>query len=200
MSEASIRYACITSPGMDSGIAFPYLKAIDDTGLGVRIMPIGLALFDRLPWSEISHVFTTSISDPFINVVCVPLRVTLGAPVSAAKFVEDNLEDSEAALAPESMRIEAPGNVEGGYEPETAIVGLHTDNVFNVIIVDGTTPMGKAELLVLGEEECLALCRYSRVICSTHEATTILCKHGVPAATIPPESDKLAKLFADFLV
>lgn len=177
---------------MESGIAFSYLKAIDATGLGVRIMPIGLALFDRPPWSEMPQVFTASISEPFINVVCVPLGVTLGAPVSAAKFVEDNLEDSEAALAPESMRIEVPVNVEGGYVPETAIKGLHTDNVFNVAIVDGISPPS--------EEDAFALCRYSRVICPTHEGTTVLCKQGVPAATIPPESDKLAKLFADFLV
>lgn len=188
---------------MELGIAFSYLKAIDDTGLGVRIMPVGLALFDRLPWSEMPHVFTASISEPFINVVCVPLGVTLGVPVSAAKFTEG---------APEKMRLGSTWEIgkgfcdalekeaEGSYEPETAIKGLHTDNVFNVVIVDGTSPMGQAELNALSEEDCNALCRYSRVICSTPEGTTVLCKQGVPSATIPPESDKLAKLFADFLV
>lgn len=192
MSEASIRYACLTSPGMDAGIAFRYLKAIDDTGLGVRIMPVGLALFDRLPWSEMPHVFTASISDPFINVVCVPLRVTLGAPASAEQFALPD-EDQDLAIAGDGLG-------EGSYEPETAIKGLHTDNVFNVAIVDGTSPMGKAELTALSEEDRFALCCYSRVICSTPEGTTALCKRGVPAVTISPESDKLAKLFADFLV
>ncbi len=186
MSEARIRYACITSPGMELGIAFSYLKAIDDTGLGVRIMPVGLALFDRLPWSEMPHVFTAPISKSFINVVCVPLGVTLGAPASAEQFA---LPDADRDLA---IAGEGPG--EGSYKPETAIKGLHTDNVFNVVIVDG---VGVAPLDLA---ERVALCRYDRVICPTPEGTTALCRQGVPAATIPPESDKLAKLFADFLV
>ena len=169
---------------MELGIAFSYLKAIDDTGLGVRIMPVGLALFDRLPWSEMPHVFTASISEPFINVVCVPQGVTLGAPADAKQFA---LPDGDQDLA-----IAGDGPGEGNYKPETAIIGLYTDNVFNVAIVDWEGEVDQAELYTL--------CRYSRVICPTHEATTALCKQGVPAATIPPESDKLAKLFADFLV
>ncbi len=157
---------------MDQGnLAYPYLKAIDNTGLGVRIMPIGLALFDRAPWNGVPHVFMSALRTRYINVVCAPPGVRLGAAITAAQFA-DNSQGGDKVV----------------YEPDTMISGLLTVGIPNVAIVDGEGDFS--------EKELKALCLYDRVICPTPEGTTALCKQGVPSATVEPNPSKLSSLFS----
>lgn len=155
---------------MDSeGLAFPYLRAILETGLGVRLMPVGLALFDRPPWNSVSQVFTSTLKARFINVVCVPPGLSMGAPVSAAQFGNQAAEGA-------------------AYKPDTAISGLYTVGVPNVVIVDGEAD--------ISDKELESLCLYSRVLCPTQGGTSALCKQGVPAATVAPAPGPLSGVFS----
>ena len=117
--EALIRYACVTSPGMDSdGLAFPYLEAILGTGLGVRLMPVGLVALWLPPWNQVPQVFVSALRTRFINVMCVPAGLSIGAPVSAAQFGNEAAEGA-------------------AYEPPLAMHGLFTVGIPNVAIVSG---------------------------------------------------------------
>jgi hypothetical protein len=169
-SDSLIRFACVTTPLMDTGgIAFSYLKAIEGTGLGVRIMAVGMARFDTPPWNQVSHLFITALKTRYINVVCVEPGVTLGGSVSAAQF---------------SM-----GNKDGaGYDPPLAISGLFTVGIPNVAILTGKVlPEGK---------ELESLKHYDVVICPTGKETLDLDKLGIKALVLEPESDQLSKLFS----
>lgn len=71
--EALIRFCCVTDAQNDSEqIAFPYLEAIEGTGLGARVMPLGAMHFAVAPWSALGHLFISALRPRFINVVCVP--------------------------------------------------------------------------------------------------------------------------------
>jgi hypothetical protein len=128
--------------------AFDYLRAIDELGLGVRVMPVGMARFDVPPWNEVSHTFVSPIGTDYINVVCVPSGVKLGAPVSMAQFGPGTEPFSS---------IGGQGNV---YEPEGAIAGLYTVGVPNVaILVDKDFTPGELDALRL----------YDMVVCPSPE-------------------------------
>jgi hypothetical protein len=178
-TPALIRFACVTVPSMDTGgITFPYLKAIEDTGLGVRIMPIGMARFDAPPWNQVPHLFTAALKERYINVVCVEPGVTLGAAVSTAQFGNPKAGDEEA------------------YAPPTAISGLFTVGIPNIAILSGATlPEGK-ELEALG--------RYTAVVCPTTKESLdldlalyqTLGPGATPTIIIPPDPDRLSSLFS----
>jgi hypothetical protein len=170
-SDSLIRFACVTMPSVDrGGITFPYLKAIEGTGLGVRIMPIGMARFDTAPWSGVSHLFLTALKTRYINVVCVEPGVMLGAAVSAAQF-------------------SAPGNGDAAaYDPPTAISGLFTVGIPNVAILSGK---GMPEA-----KELESLKHYTAVVCPTPEGANALTNLGINTFTVEPESDQLSRLFS----
>lgn len=169
--EALIRYACVTSPGMDSdGLAWPYLEAAIATGLGVRVMPIGLAAMWLAPWNGVPQVFLSALKTRFINVVCVPAGLAMGAPVSAAQF--GNAKASE----------------EAAYKPPMALHGLFTVGIPNVAILPDAERLSQTEL------ETLKL--YTEVICPSSEGVTALKTQGVRAVEVPPDPRRLAKLFS----
>lgn len=171
-ATAKIRYACPTSPGMDKGgLAFQYLQILMETGLGVRIMPIGVALFDRAPWDEVPEVFTNALDTEYINVVCAPPGLTLGANISAAQFGNDKASEDPA------------------YKPTTAIAGLYTIGVPNIAILDGK---GDFE-----PEELEALKKYSKVMCSTLEGIQNLFEQGGVFASVIDEPKEILSLFSD---
>jgi len=156
---------------MDSeGLAFPYLEAVDKTGLGVRVMPIGVVPFGMHPWDKVPHVFMTALKMRFINVVCIPPGVALGATISTAQF----------------------GNSQGGdgvaYEPAMAIPGLYTVGVPNVAILEGTN--------IMVDKEIESLKVYDAVICPTGEGAQKLVSHGIKAVQIGPDPTLLARLFS----
>lgn len=171
-NEALIRYACLTSPGMDTeGLAFPYLKALDETRLGVRVMPVGMVAMWLEPWNQLPHVFMSALKMRFINVVCVPPGVSLGMPISVAQFGNGS------------------GTQEGAvYKPDMAISGLYTVGIPNVAVLAGTG--------ALEHKEVESLKIYDAVVCPTTEGSAALEAQGIKAVTIPPEPGKLSRLFS----
>lgn len=76
--EALIRYVCVTDEARDpEKIAFSYLEAIEGTGLGARVMPLGAMHFAVPPWNALGHLFLSALRTRFLNVVCVPPRLPL---------------------------------------------------------------------------------------------------------------------------
>jgi hypothetical protein len=183
---------------MDSaGIGFPYCEAMAATGLGVRIMPIGVMHFGIEPWNRVSHLFLTSLKTRFINVVCIEPGVPLGNPISTGQF-------------------SGKANEEAAYEPPNAITGLFTvgekrqvswlqrvwhairggsgkaaTSIPNVAILSGDIlPEGK---------ELEALKHYNVVICPTKEGSDALATVGLKTMVIGPDSDQLSRLFSGMM-
>jgi hypothetical protein len=152
-------------------LAFSYLEAIIGTGLGVRVMPVGVVAMWLAPWNKVPQVFMSALKVRFINVVCVPAGITMGAAISVAQFGNESASQEQVA-----------------YEPPTAIHGLYTVGIPNVIIMSGEEELKPKDIEVLK--------LYSAVICPTSKGSKALGRRGVPAVTIPPESDQLSRLFS----
>jgi hypothetical protein len=122
VEDSLIRFACVTLPQMDTaGIAFDYCEAAAKTGLGVRIMPIGVMHFGIEPWNRVSNLFLTPLKTRFINVVCIEP----GVNIPTAQFGWDEGKDA-------------------AYEAPLALTGLMTVGIPNVAIVSGLKlPEGK---------------------------------------------------------
>jgi len=150
------------------GLAFPYLEAILGTGLGVRLMPVGLVALWLSPWNQVPEVFVSALRTRFINVLCVPAGLKVGATVSAAQF------GNEAAKG-------------AAYEPPLAMQGLFTVGVPNVAIVRASE---------FDPKEISTLKKCTAVVCPTKEDADALGICGVKAVVIPPESDQLSRLFS----
>lgn len=155
------------------GIAFPYLQAIDGTGLGVRVMPIGAMHFGMTPWNLVSHLFMTALKTRFINVVAIEPGTSLGAPISSSQFGR------------------AGSGEEAAYQPSLALSGLFTVGIPNVAIISGVT-MPK-------DKEIDSLRHYTAVVCCTDSGVQDLGKLGVKAVKIPAESDQLSRLFSGMM-
>lgn len=151
------------------GLAFPYLEAILGTGLGVRLMPVGMVALWLPPWNQVPQAFVSTLSTHFINVMCVPAGLKVGATVSAAQFGNE----------------EAQG---AAYEPPLALHGLFTVGVPNVAIVPGDAGFDPKEIATL--KKCTG------VVCPTEEGAANLLSLGIQATVIPPESDQLSSLFS----
>lgn len=174
-NEAIIRYACVTIPGMDQEkISVAYLQALDETGLGVRLMPIGMVTAWSPPWNDYPHVFTSALKTRYINVVCVPPGVPLGAPVSPAQFGHGRSTGQEQVAA---------------YEPDSALVGLFTVGIPNVAIIAGESECT--------DKEVESLKHYNAVVCPTEKGTENMRALGVKnAICIPPDSLMLSRLLS----
>lgn len=173
-TDSLIRFACVTTPGMDrEGIAFPYLQAIEKTGLGVRVMPIGAMHFGMAPWNLVSHLFMTALKTRFINVVAIEPGTSLGTAISSAQFGH------------------AGSGGQVAYQPPLALSGLFTVGIPNVAIMSGVTmPAGK---------EIDSLKHYTAVICVVASGVRDLGKLGIKAVSIPAESDSLSRLFSGMM-
>jgi hypothetical protein len=170
-TDSLIRFACVTTPGVDTGsVAFSYLQAVDATGLGVRVMPIGAMHFGMEPWSIVSNLFMTALKARFINVVAIEPGIPMGAPISTAQFGH------------------AGGGAATVYEPPLALSALFTVGIPNVAILSGNTmPEGK---------EVDSLKHYTTVICPTKAGVKALSELGVKAVEISPNPDQLSRLFS----
>ena len=173
MEDSLVRFACVTLPQMDTvNIAFDYCEAVADTGLGVRIMPIGVMHFGLEPWNRVSHLFLTALKTRYINMVCIEPGVPVGNNISVAQF---------------GMRTDE----ESAYEPPLALSGLMTVGVPNVAILSGLNmPEGK---------ELEALKHYTAVVCPSEQGTEALKKVGVKSMTIPPDPDRISKLLSGMM-
>jgi hypothetical protein len=154
------------------GLAFPYLEAAIGTGLGVRVMPVGLVAMWLAPWNKVPAVFMSALATRFINVVCVPAGITMGAPVSIAQFGRG-----------EQGPAQGPA-----YEPLAALHGLFTVGIPNVAIVKDGKGLTPKEL------ETLKI--YTSVVCPTKKGAEELRTKGVRTMVVPPESDQLSSLFS----
>lgn len=72
VQKALVRYACVMRSLDKEGVGVPYLRALDGSGVGVHVLPVGAIQFTVPPWDEFQHLFVTSLQDRFINVVCCP--------------------------------------------------------------------------------------------------------------------------------
>ena len=175
-SDAQIRFACMTRPGV-LNTAFIYLQAIEGTGLGVRVMPLGAVHFGIAPWNLVSHLFLTTLGTRFINVVAVEPGTMLGERFQATQLV----------MTPQGVVDTTPRGA-GFYEPPLALCGLFTVGIPNVAILSGDVmPEGK---------EIDSLKHYTAVLCPHEEGSLALDKLGIPTVTIPPDADQLSLLFS----
>ena len=151
-------------------MAFPYLKAIEGTGLGVRVMSIGAMHFGVEPWCGVSHLFMSALKARFINVVAIEPGLPMGASITTEQFGSQGSGDSTV------------------YEPQLALSALFTVGVPNVAILSGKT--------MPGAKEIEALKQYDGVICPDEKGVIALDGLGVASTMIPPESDRLSNLFS----
>ena len=161
---------------MDSaGIAFPYLKSIEATGLGVRITPIGIMHFGLEPWNHVVELFVTPVEDRYINVVCAPPRLYLGGAMT-----KQQLAEPPGSVPKNEPSVDRSGVV---YKPTTALDGLLTRGMRNVAILtiqNGLLPL---------EIEVEKLKQYDAVICPKDEDQQILQDDfQVPCQVIPMEN------------
>ena len=151
-----VRFWCQIGPAgsKDADWAFSYLEAFLD--VGVRVMPIGglpLLMPYTKPWKrwrDNTQLFTGSVDDNFLNVVCAPLGLSLGMRLTAGRKGMSTGFDTEEPV------VTAIGDDEFvAYEPSTAIDGLWTANHANVAIIRsdvvGCNEGNRADLERLGQ-------------------------------------------------
>ena len=85
-----VRYFCLVGPATDGSswpdLGYRYLAALRDAGVPVRAVSIGAAFFNPPPsevawahWVRIAELFRAPMQGDYVNVVCCPPRVPLGA-------------------------------------------------------------------------------------------------------------------------
>ena len=180
-----IRYFCVVGPRAPKAeqwwpdIAHDYAKMFAESGVGVRILPIGGSPFAARGyehWNDLAEHFVGEL-DPlnYVNIVCAPPAFPTGRRVSARAFAPTRVvgarggEVSRAALAEGRKATD-----EVVYDPELALIALWTAGHSNVAIT-GTFPEPP------GEEEREALRRYDLVIAPTRTDAVHLAALKVPA-------------------
>ena len=169
-----LRYFAVVAPGAAGDPGHAYLVALAATGIRIRALPIGpAAMSSEKRWSEVVELFTTPMSIPFVNIVCAPMGMPLGAPTSMRAFggtqdlVKQEGATTDVMVFPAELRAvlgdskDAPDIM---YEPTTALAGLHTEGCRNIAIVAGGKPM---------RQDIAALARYDAVIASADDAAKI---------------------------
>jgi hypothetical protein len=159
-------------------LEYDYLLALHETGLGVRVLPVGAGHF-QMPntagwrrWRDLQEVFSGPLSVHYINVVCARPGVDLGRPLTRRD------------VAPPTADVKDNNLV---YAPKTCLTGLLTVGVPNVAITVAA-PLPTAD-------EARALHRYDAVIAPTGEHTDALLPLVDKCACIPPEPEQLHDLF-----
>ena len=178
-----IRFHCLVNPGPGPHLGFDHLAAIDSTGIGVRAVPIGLAILTADPWSALEHCFRGPPPDDgeYVNIVCAPPRYSLGTQATRAAI-------APPTVVPPGMRVPAlPGDEdEIVYRPMTALAGLYTVGVPNIAI---TMPQPKPT-----DDEIGALGRYDRVFTPNAEAARRLGELGIKALVFRPHAGAWKRL------
>jgi hypothetical protein len=189
---ARIRYFCQVSETADREYA--YLEALMQTGLGVRILPIGFIMFDMpedqpgwARWKAMQKLFTDPIANRYVNIVCAPPGLMMGQPLQAS-------QRSGLMVTPRGdLPTKAPGDDSfTAYTPGTALIQLYTLGVPNVAIT-GMWPEPP------GKEETRVLRRYDAVITDSATESAQLSLRGIDAIHLPPEPDQLSRLLQDLL-
>ncbi len=186
-----IRYFCPAVPGPLGDLGYEYLRLLEATGIQVRALPIGPAVAiggDERRWYDISHLFTTPMSLPYLNIVCAPAGMRLGtrAPMGAMNGTGDlasrgagDNDATEVMVFPPELRdalssmgiAKRPAAMDIVYEPQTAFSGLYTESVRNVAIV--------TDVAQLDDDEIRWLRIYDLVICPTIAVMTELGDRGL---------------------
>lgn len=200
-----IRYFCVVAPGAAGDVPFAYLEALAWTGYQVRAQAIGLAAFVEHRWAHISHLFTTPMRHPYVNVVCAPPGLMLGTKLPAAALAPTRAEGGAEALAKLERAmgkpLEASGRSELIYHPESALVGLLTVGCKNVAITSSYPALSDAELLALRrydliltpgaiDREVLA----QRLLALSDDSGQI---RQPPVVHVMPRAERLRALFDD---
>jgi hypothetical protein len=143
-------------------------------------MPVGGAvIFD----AALQSLFTTTLDEPYINVVCAPPNFMLGSAVRVRDCAPGTGVDAQMTT---HIRIDAADEDEEiVYEPQSALCGLFTVGCANVAIT-GVHPMPSHP----HELECLR--RYSRVITPAPAEAAALRHLGVEASFVPGDGVALA--------
>ncbi len=192
-----IRYFCQAVPGSMGDLGYEYLRLLDATGIRVRALPIGPAVAiagGERRWYDISHLFTTPMSAPFVNVVCAPAGLLLGtrAPMGALNGTNDlasrdgNTGNTDVMVFPAELRevlggmgiVARPAAMDVVYEPPTAFSGMWTAGCKNVAIVTDVSRLNDAETVQLQ--------RYDQVICPSVQVMAALDLLGVSRLVYVP--------------
>lgn len=204
-----LRYFTLVAPGELGDVGYAYLRALEDTGLLVRALPIGpaTAMASEKRWYDVGHLFTVPMAIPFVNVVCAPLGFLMGtrAPVASLAGTGDLAKQDgrvrDVMVFPEGARA-AVAQLLGGstakahedviYEPVTAFSGLHTAGAAKniAIVIDSPPDPTEAELA--------ALERYDWVFTPKHEDGLVLKALGIRSVVhLPPDATALASFLLE---
>ena len=143
-----IRFFCPVVPGPAGDAGYEALVALS-ARFPVRAIPIGSADFACEPrWWAISHLFTAELRRPFVNVVCAPPGLILGARMEVGRGggLPTALAENIAACERLGQRLGLPDPLESAmlrpppreavvYEPATALAGLRTAGCLNIAIL-----------------------------------------------------------------
>lgn len=196
MSEASIRYFCLMLPNGGAGLGYAYLEAFDQTGLGVKACPIGMAYLAADPWPKYAPlIFVGQTAPQFVNVVCSPPNLLMGTrlravdvkPPSRLPAAGEETAPFELSAAPTLAPFQGTSPPEVVYEPQTALSGLYTVGVPNIAI---TLPKPKPP----EDHEVRALAQYDAILCPTDADAAALRHLGLVAFHVPPEPGQLARI------
>lgn len=162
--EARLRYFCF-----DLKIGLDYARALEETGLGLRVIPVGGVFL--VPTGLPGEVFSRPIADPCINVVCSEASKELGERMTKKQW------------APADVVVDAD---EVAYYPQTAFDAFRTVGIKNVAIV---------VMPPLPDEAAVAtLKQYDAIITPEIADARLLRELGVPALGMAPEPDQLTRL------
>jgi len=174
-----LRYFCLVA-GPVGDLGYAYMMALRTTGIRLRAIPIGGAVFGADErWTKQSELFAIPMEIPYVNVVCAAAGVTMGTRTVASSFsnARDLPAELQRVLGPQAER---PAVV---YEPKTALEGLYTVGCRNVAILRAL-PLPDAR-------EVKALMQYDRVLCPNASDCEALAQLGITATQMPPSADGL---------
>ncbi len=184
MGTRLVRYFCIVGPRghVWSDIAHSYLLALIESGISVRVLPIGSAMgFPRDDawghWADVSEAFAGELVTGYVNVVCCPAGQVTGRRITGKAFSPPRVIGVGGGEIPRHvLAVGARATDDVVYEPELALAGLRTDGKRNIAIT-GLGASGNAPC----DAEVEALKGYAAVIAPTEDSAETLRLLGVTA-------------------
>lgn len=163
-----VRYFCTVGPKGDlwSDVAYQYLVALVDSGITVRVLPLGggMLSFPGKPyehWRFRDDWFKGDLSPAFVNVVCAPPGQLQGQRITGRSVAPTRVVGMGGGEVPSHLLHQGhAASDDVVYEPAYSLIQLWTAGHRNIAITGATvaTP---------SEEECSALRKYDAVICPT---------------------------------
>lgn len=160
--KAKVRYHCLAAPAPPGNhLGFDVLLALHQAGIAVRALSIGPAFLMHPPWNALYKLFEAELDENYVNIVCAPPNLSLGAPMRAHEVA-----------APQDVRFARATDSNPVYRPQTALAGLHTVGVPNIAItLPRPKPPSPAEITILNH--------YNVVLCPSLHMTVELVEAGV---------------------